>query len=77
MKRKNEETNKKYELVGKLMDMASYLDDTAKLDFIDETIGLEYVDEKLAEMLEEMDSERLEELFEEYKDRVEEYENKK
>jgi len=77
LKRENEETNKKYELVGKLMDMASYLDDTAKLDFIDETIGLEYVDEKLAEMLEEMDGERLEELFEEYKDRVEEYENKK
>ena len=77
MKRENEEINKKYELVGKLMDMASYLDDTAKLDFIDETIGLEYVDEKLAEMLEEMDGERLEELFEEYKDRVGEYGNKK
>ena len=77
MKRENEEINKKYELVGKLMGMTSYLDDTAKLDFIDETIGLEYVDEKLAEMLEEMDGERLEELFEEYKDRVEEYENKK
>ena len=58
----------KYNLIDELMELVRNLDDTSRLDFLDETMGLEYVDEKLAETLEEMNVERLEELFQKYKE---------
>jgi len=65
-----ERMDRKYELIDRLMEMVGYLSDTDKMDFIDEAMGLEYVDEKLAETLEELDNDRLEELFNMYKDKV-------
>ena len=58
----------KYNLIDELMELVRNLDDTSRLDFLDETMGPEYVDEKLAETLEEMNVERLEELFQKYKE---------
>ena len=58
----------KYNLIDELMELVRNLDDTSRPDFLDETMGPEYVDEKLAETLEEMNVERLEELFQKYKE---------
>ena len=65
-----ERMDKKYGLIDRLMGLVGYVSDTDKMDFIDEAMGLEYVDEKLAETLEELDNDRLEELLNTYEDKV-------